>query len=146
MFTEELPKTWTDLVKLQPRLQELSSQGNFRSETNKLIYDCYNQNTPKNQRNETLLKDIAESETGLILNNFYYDRLLKHLPHVRHYCYWYPDPDKKDIQIQSELEKITPNHDFIFFTNLLQAKSVPELPHSHVFINYEYVLFKPPIN
>lgn len=157
MTDNEIPRNWNQLVKLVPILPQMALENNFRSPAVQSIYEAYSKHTPKDIRTQILLKELGESKTGLLYNHFYYDRLLKHLPYVRHLCYWYSDPNKEDKQIFNELNQIingeskTFSYDFIFFTNLPQAKSIPEFPHTHIFVNYGFAIpksefFKPQLS
>jgi hypothetical protein len=131
---ETYPHSWSELLDRRPELPKQSKTGQrFVYEQN--FYREYLEHVPKSVVIEERKKLIGDSYI-LIPNNFPYSKLLVHLPNVKHYIFW-SNVKLDNNQLSSILDRELGDIEYFFYENDTTTKSIPEIYHIQVFINFK---------
>lgn len=128
-----IPKTWKELEKLKEFLTDCDISLLRLSENEKFYY-LYRNLVPNDLVLEIIKRQIGDKSIALVPNNFPYDKVLKYLPKVKHYCLWSLKRKLTDEEINKYIKKDFPKSEWIYFERKMGHKSVPEIWHCHVFI------------
>lgn len=129
-----IPKTWEEFLSIKPQLGALPGQY-LRHKEDQLFYDLYRQSLPKEAFLAIITQQMQPDRAKLLLNRFPYSNMLQHLPDVAHYCLWSLDGPLSEERIREEVVEIFPDNEWMEVESAPVRKSVPEIWHTHIFIN-----------
>lgn len=127
------PKTWAEFVALREKIP-YSTPEVARFEDDLFFYHQYIALVPREIRLKIIDNIIGDNKIKLVRNNFPYLKLTQHLGKVTHYCLWSKTGPLSSEQIESEIKKNFPDQLSLWFENILETKSIPEIWHCHIFI------------
>ena len=131
----DVPKNWEEFVKLQTILPSCIAEV-ARLPEDLRFYRIYKELVPKEIRLEIIKTLIGNKNICLLQNNFPYTRLLQNLPKVKHYCLWSRKHKLTPKTIEKEIKKNFSENEFFYFENIEAVKSVPEIWHCQIFVNF----------
>jgi hypothetical protein len=129
-----IPTSWEEFLSIKPQLGALPGQY-LRHKEDQLFYDLYRQHLSKEDFLAIITQQMLPDRVKLLLNRFPYTNFLQHLPDVAHYCLWSLDGPLSEAKIQEEIVKKFPTNEWMEVESAPVRKSVPEIWHTHIFIN-----------
>lgn len=127
------PKNWEEFVSLKEKIAYCIPEAT-RFPDDLFFYDQYTRLVPREIRFKILDLIIGDNKTKLVRNNFPYHKLIQHLGKVTHYCLWSKSGSLTPEQIETEINNKFPGSIHLWFENVLETKSIPEIWHCHIFV------------
>lgn len=129
----KIPKKWSELVALKDYLI-VSGASNLRFKDDQIFYSNFQKLIPQELRHQILFKAIGKNDIKIIRAAFPYNRLIKNLLHIGHYCLWSRKGKLQEEEIESIIKNKFKNKDYFWFENSPETKSIPEIWHCHIFV------------
>lgn len=129
----KFPKNWPELVALKDKIGIFRNNITRFKEDNQ-AYDKFRKSFPRQQYLQRIIDEIGDQDFKITPNRFPYNKLIQHLPNVKHYCLWSKVGEPSVETIESEIKKQFPNLDYLWFVNHPQNKSIPEIWHCQLFV------------
>lgn len=136
-MTFVIPQNFEELVAMKDMLDTFDGDV-VRFEDDEAKYQKYLESLPRGEMLQKIKEKIGEEGIALLSNDFPYTRVLSNLPHVRHYCLWSLKGELDKNQIKNEVEKSVAGRYFAVERSLYR-KSIPEIWHTHVFVEEKAV-------
>lgn len=130
----EAPRTWEELVSLRSYLIDCSVLF-LRFEKDQITYKRETDNLPRSVVLDRVLKQMGGKRLAILPNKYPHTFVLQNLPKVSHFCLWSIDGDLDDRRIKEEIEMEFPNKVWMNMTRAQGKFSIPEIWHTHVYIN-----------
>ena len=130
----KIPRNWQELVALKDKI------GIFRNNITRFdkdnqAYDNFQKSFSRQEYLQRIINEIGDQNLKITPNKFPYSKLIQYLPKVKHYCLWSKVGEPSVDIIEMEIKKKFPNKDYIWFVNLPNNKSIPEIWHCQIFVN-----------
>lgn len=133
--TNKLPRSWDELSALMEHIPDTMARYHRFGFQNNFYFDEYSSHVPKQVVLDKRKSQFVNSKS-FVPNNFPYNRLLVHLPFVKHFILW-SDTQLTTNEIQAYLSQVLGSIDFRFYENKPDQKSIPEIFHVQVFVNFD---------
>jgi hypothetical protein len=134
-YTAIHPQTWNSLVELMDIMPETLVRYHRFGFQETFYFNSYSKYVSK----DVVISDIkGKIVDGIAItpNNFPYSRLLAHLPFVKHFVLW-SDHELTKEEISTHLNSHFAPHQYCYYENRPEQKSLPEVFHVQLFVNFE---------
>lgn len=134
-LTKINPRTWEELKQIGSNLKNTEIIYHRFPHQNTFYRNEYMAHTPKQKVIEERIKKM-KGGFCIVPNNFPYERLLVHIPNIKHFLLWSKSPLTKE-DINTKLQNFFGEFDFFWYENDNKQKSIPEVFHVQVFVDFK---------
>jgi len=128
------PKNWEELVGMREFLATFP--GEMRLKEDQEYYDLFSETVPREMILTLIRKQLKGSNVALVRNNFPYTKILQYLPEVKHFLVWSLSGEVSESKIRELVTTKFPDKEWLYFITVDTVRSVPEIWHAHVFVNF----------
>ena len=130
----EIPKTWEELLNLRDYLSNCDALF-LRGSDHQIEYNSHIGDLSRSTVLDLITDQMDGKNIALLVNAFPHYNILKNLPNVLHYCLWSKSGPLSKEQINHEVEKKFSGEKWFNMTRDKGYFSIPEIWHSHIYIN-----------
>ena len=128
------PKNWDELVGMREFLA--TSPGEMRLKEDQEHYDLFSETIPRELLLTLIRKQLKGSGVALVGNKFPYTKVLQNLPRVKHFLIWSLKGEVQQDVIENLVTSAFPDRKWLYFITVDSIRSVPEIWHAHVFVDF----------